>query len=90
MHKQDDHEGPVISTVATAGGRAGRNVKRGYRDALITAGFWSAAVWLAMFLTPNHDRRVLTAAIFTVLAVSAAVLFRAVANFLHYRERSRA
>jgi len=69
--------------------RAVRSDRRGYRDALVAAGFWSAAVWLAVLIMPNYNQRVLAAAIFTVLAFSAAISFRAIANALYRRARAR-
>ena len=57
-----------------------RNRRQAYKNSVISAGFWSAAAWVAISIMPNFQHRLLGVSLFTLLAFVIAILFRVTAN----------
>ena len=66
-----------------------RNRRRGYKHSVISAGFWSVAAWVAIFIMPNFQHRLVGASLFTLMAFVIAILFRLTANRFSRRPHLR-
>ena len=66
-----------------------RNRRRGYKHSVIFAGYWSVAAWVAIFIMPNSQHRLVAASLFTLMAFVIAILFRLAANRFSRRPHFR-